>query len=476
MTILTTVLLYIFVALVVAFLFGLVVFVHELGHFLVARLLGFHATTFAIGFGPALWKRTIGGTEYRVNALPLGGYVALPQLDPSGMEHLQGEHGEGDTVTKEPLPDMPPWKRILVSLAGPFGNILLAVIAAWAIYLFAPPGSTGAFDTKIGYVDQDSDAWQAGLRPGQTILRVNDKPIKNWNDFILETHLTVNPGGVPVTIADPGSTNRTLTVATTQMDNLHLVAGVAPQDTSFIGGVETNSPAALAGLLPGDQLLTLNGEPIHSSVAFSKNIIDNGDTPVILTILRGRDPVTVSLSPAYDETLQRHRIGIIFRPDVRPQGWMQYHDPWQQLSYDAGLVFRTLRPLVAPKAPGETGRVAKSIGGPLALLYMLWHSVLAGVWSCLGLVRMICINLAIINLLPLPVLDGGHIVFALWEMITRKKVHPRVLTILVNVFAVLLIGLMLLLTGRDSWSFFLKKLFTPKSIPAPVEQLQENDE
>jgi regulator of sigma E protease len=262
--------------LLVVLLVGLVIFVHELGHFLAARRLGLVVDVFSLGFGPALWKRKIGGIEYRISSIPLGGYVAIPQLDPAGMETVQGEHkpegGKRDQEQEPPreLPPAPPWKRILVAIAGPLGNVVLAVVLAWVIYL-TPHAVTGGASTVIGAVETNSPAWHAGLRAEQVIARVNGNRVATWYDFMIECHLIGDPAqGVTLTVNDGGAVCD-LHVPLTKLDdssvNLSVVAGLIPKSRCLVSEVFSNSVAEAGGLKAGDTLQTINGMPIpgHSS-------------------------------------------------------------------------------------------------------------------------------------------------------------------------------------------------------------------
>lgn len=447
-----TVFMGIWAGVVVVLLFSLAIFVHELGHYLAARRLGLVIDTFAIGFGPALWKRKIGGTVYKICLIPFGGYVALPQLDPAGMEVVQGDNATDKSADqKRDIPDIAPWKRVVVSISGPVGNLLLAVALAWIIWA-APGAVTGGADTIVGTVDDSSPAWFAGIRPGQTILRVNDTRVRTWFDFIVECHLSGDPSnGVRVAVLD-GSSERTITLFPTNMvEDLRFVAGLSPKSQCYVENVRSNSVAAAAGVLPGDSIRALNGRPVVSMTQFVDGVNNNGEKPMRLTLLRNRAAMEIELTPRFEPEANRVRIGVELRDAIRDVPvWMQYSSPSRQLRADGAAVFRILRAFFLPHTKGETKRAAQSVGGPVLIMVSLWNAVRESFLSSLGFLRMICVNLAIINLLPFPVLDGGHVVFAFWEMVTRRKPHPRVVSTLVNAFAVLLISLMLLLVYRDA--------------------------
>ncbi len=441
----------IWIGFLVALLFSLAIFIHEFGHFLAARWLGLTVETFSIGFGPALWKRRMGGVLYKVCIIPFGGYVALPQLDPAGMEKVQGKDSVEADATRE-LPPAAPWRRIIVSIAGPFGNIVMAVVIAWVIYL-APHASTGGAGTVIGTVEEDAPAWQAGLRPGQTIERVNGQRVESWFDFMVECHLSGDPArGVKLTVHDDrGVRDLQVPLATNLIKDLHVVAGVAPKSLCTIAGVISNSVAAAAGVQPGDALRSVNSVPVVSPGQFVDYMTLSGTNAVSLVLVRQGQPVTLHLTPRFDPEHGRPMLGVqLGSPYDNVPVWMQYRNPWRQISTDGAAVFRLLRALIFPQHTGEAKRAAQSVGGPLFIIVMLWQVLQTSLLSSLGFLRLISVNLAIINLLPIPVLDGGHVIFALWEMITRRPIHPRVVSALVNGFAVLLIGLMLLLVGRDS--------------------------
>jgi len=442
-----TVLQGVWAAIIVALLFGLAIFIHEFGHFLAAKLLGFRVDAFAIGFGPALWKRRAGGTDYRINVVPFGGYVALPQLDPAGMESIQGGEGAADPK----LCAVAPWKRIIVSIAGPAGNVLLAVALAWVIW-FAPGAVTGVISTEIGEVEANTPAWAAGLRAGDVVERVAGQRVTTWSDFMVECHLSGDmERGVVLSVRSAADgAARSVTVPVTNLTReIRGIEGIYWYGKCQINQVLDGTPAQAVGMLAGDVIERFDGETVRNSQDFVERMRVAGARPVVLDILRAGKALTLTVTPVWIEAEGVSQVGVSVQNAADAAMWMQYRAPWRQVRSDAMQVFRVLKALVAPKVRGERARVAGAIGGPVIIMAQMWRIVQESLLSSMGFLRMICINLAIINLLPLPVLDGGHIVFAMWEVITRRKPHPRVISVLVTGFAFLLIGLMVLLVFKD---------------------------
>ncbi len=434
----------------VALLFSLAIFIHEFGHFLAARWLGLQVDAFAIGFGPALWKRTVKGVEYKIGCIPFGGYVALPQLDPSGMEKVQGEQHGKEKEEERHLPDIAAWKRIVVAFSGPLGNVVLAVVLAYVIFL-SPGAKTGVVNTRVGAVGENSTAWASGVRPGDRIVSVNGKGVDTWNDLLVEFQLAGESGEATFGIKS-GTAVRdvVLSFETNNVFGIRLLADVYPEAACVVSVVRPDSPAERCGLLANDVIQAFGAVPVLGSSHFSQLVKKHGGSPVPLTVKRGGALLTLTATPAYSEAAGRFLIGIEPRDDKEHiKAWMMYRSPWQQLKWDAMSVKRVLQALILPESKGERSAVAKNIGGPAMIVIGLYHTVRGDMLDALGFLRMICVNLAILNLLPLPVLDGGHILFALFEIITRRKPHPKVVSVLVNACAVLLIGLMVLLFYRD---------------------------
>ena len=460
----------IYIIFMMLFLFGITIFVHEWGHFIVAKKCGLVIETFSIGMGPALWQKEIDGIVYKIGAFPIGGYVSLPQLDPAGMEKIQGEN-ETDRNT---MPDISPWKKIAVAVAGPFCNIGFALLLA-TIVMFSPnDGLVEENGVFIAQVEADSAAYAAGLRSGDEIKAVNGNTVLSWYQTRVECLLG---GGdtqeVELSIYNATGGERLITVPVNHPDKSEdLINGVYQASPCQVLQVIAGSPAEKAGLSPDDTLIRFGDTMIQGTSHFIELIQANPDTETSLVVERAGETLTVMVTPEYNKTNDKVMIGIQFGGALSLP-WTLSGNPIQQINSDASSIFRLLKALTTP---GESKQAASGLGGPVAIFTMIWISLKMSLLTAIGLIRFININLAVLNLLPLPVLDGGHICFALWEGITRRKVHPKVVASLVNVFAILLISAMLFLSWRDvdrNWnvSRFFKK--APATAPSVEPQLDD---
>lgn len=453
----------IYIVLVVIILFGMSIFVHEFGHYIAARWLGLVVETFSIGFGPALWKRKVNGITYKIGWIPVGGYVALPQLDPSGMRTIQGTseadiaEGPGKTqadsnppAEEKRLPLLPavaPWKKIIVSMAGGAGNVLFAVILAWIVYLGGHRTAGNENNTQIGDVDPGSPAFAQGLRPGDTVLKVNNTKVKTWQEMMqlcaLSDQVTLR-----VSSADH-QVERDITIPTTNdaTFGISIVAGIEQGTVCRVKAVLDGSSAASAGIKSGDIIRSFDGHKIATGSQLIQLVQESENREVAMTVLRHDLQVDLKVTPKRDEGTGTVRIGILFDQQSSPMMMETLRmTPREQLVYDATAIVRILKALVTPK---QAKKAAQGMGGFVSIFAAFWLYAQAGILLALGFTRFLNINLAILNLLPIPVLDGGHIVFSLWEWITRRPVHEKVVGWLINFFAALLIGVMILLTWQD---------------------------
>jgi regulator of sigma E protease len=452
----------IYIIAMMLFLFGITIFVHEWGHFIVARKCGLVIESFSIGMGPALWKKEKDGIVYKIGAFPIGGYVSLPQLDPEGMEKVQGDN-ETDRKT---LPDISPWKKIAVAAAGPLCNIVFAFLLA-AIVATANEPETVAL---IGTVKEGSIAAEKGLKPADQVIAVNGNPVKTWYDAQVETLLGGGEDHVITITVLSGSKTRDIEIQANNPEaGDYLIDGITEAVPCLLGRVTPGSPAEAAGVQPEDMVKVFGGTPVIDWNHFTELVQNYPDQEVSMIVLRGEQRVELKVTPQYNEELERSLIGVQ-HGGSGSMPWTLSGSPLEQIKTDASSIFRLLKALTTK---GEAKKAAGGLGGPVAIFTMIWFALKMGIINALGLIRFININLAVLNLLPLPVLDGGHICFSLWEGITRRKVHPKVVGTLVNVFAILLISAMLFLSWRDvdrNWNISRFFDFFRK---APAEQVEE---
>ncbi|MEE9369006.1 MAG: RIP metalloprotease RseP [Pontiella sp.] len=452
------------------FLFGITIFVHEWGHFYVAKKCGLKIEAFSIGMGPALWKKEVDGIVYKIGAIPMGGYVSLPQLDPIGMEKVQGDNNE---TNRNELPDISPWKKIAVAVAGPLCNIIFALFLALIVMLSPSDKMAEEDGVFIAKVEEDSKAYAAGLRAGDEIAAVNGNPIKSWYDMQVECLLgSGDESQVELTVKHLDLGERMITVSVNHPDkSADLIDGAFQASPCQVLEVVPGSAAENAGLLANDVLISIDNTMIQGSAHFIEMVQANPDTEVPLVVERDDQILKLNVTPKYSEENDMVMIGIQFGGALSLP-WTLAGNPVEQIKSDASSIFRLLKALTTPS---ESKQAASGLGGPVAIFTMIWISLKMSLVMTIGLIRFININLAVLNLLPLPVLDGGHICFALWEGITRRKVHPHVVATLVNAFAILLISAMLFLSWRDvdrNWNIsrFFKKAPAEQVDPSPAPE------
>jgi len=433
---------------------NLLIFVHELGHFLAARWRGMKVDRFAIWFGKPIWKQKINGVEYALGWIPAGGYVALPQM--ATMEVIEGK---GDSEG-EPLPPVSALDKIIVAFAGPLFSFLLAVAFAFVVWGVGKPEQASGNSTVIGWADPDGPAWKAGLRPGDRITEIDGQRVSQFGpstDSVMWRIITSEGEKIQVRYARDGKED-TVEIAPYKAPNkwyerksLRKIL-IGPSQPAIVGEVATNSPAALAGLRPNDEVVAVNGEKIFSPAAvmhLEESLATGPIEPVKLTVRRGDEQFERTLLP--EKPIQPQDAD----PSLGIMAWivnsdevLVYPRPLRQIRESAGQIFATIGAVFSSKS--DVG--IQQLGGAVMIIRVyknffesengwrrvLWFSVLLNV------------NLALLNLLPFPVLDGGHITLAIVEAIRRRPVSARLLNYLQSACAVVLIGFMLFIAFFDT--------------------------
>jgi regulator of sigma E protease len=423
-----TILNIIYVVAAVLLAFGASIFLHELGHFWAARKLGMKVEEFAVGFGPKIysWKRD--GIEYSLRWIPAGGFVKLPQMITS--EALEGK-------SDEPIPPAPPLHKILVAFAGPFMNVAFAFAIATVIYFIGLPVAVNP--PIIGHVDPDSAEAKFGIQEGDQIISVNGQKIKSWQDIMLAT-IVARTSVLPVVI-DHNGEQHTYQLQTTTDNAFDLkMLNLDPREHPVVGGVESGMPAAAAGLLPGDKILSVNKIPVPGRNEMIDLISKSAGKPCDIVYERKGEKKSVVVTPTFDAATKRARIGIMFSEGVYE---VQHPTPWAQVKDVCVKMIDTFSALIHSK---QTGVGAKDLAGPVGILAMLASEVNSDYRLALSFLVLLNINLAFINLLPIPVLDGGHILMAIIEKIRRRPLSLKFVEVVTTGFAVLLISFMLYVT------------------------------
>ena len=426
---------YIYVIAAVLVLFGAAIFFHELGHYWVALKLGLKVEEFAIGMGPKIfsWKR--GGIVYSVRWIPAGGFVKLPQMITS--EALEGKADEA-------VPPAAPWKKILVAVAGPLMNVLLAFAIASFIYLVGLPVAVNP--PIVGYVKPGSEEAKLGIQPGDTIVSVNGERIKSWDDINVIT-ATARTSVLPVVIERDGvKKDYTLTASVNPVIGLKLL-NLDPRDHPEVMDIQSGSPAQAAGFKVHDVVLSLAGVPVASVEQMIGLIHKRNGQPTAVTVRRGTNDVALTVTPT-GEPGGDGRIGAVLTSSTTQVYVVQKPGPtpMEQVSDVLDKTVRTISALIHSK---QTGVGPKDLMGPVGILSLLGAWVKTDYRLALSFLVLLNINLAIINLLPIPVLDGGHILMSIIEKIRRRPLSQKLVEYVTTGFALLLISFMLYVTYGD---------------------------
>lgn len=436
---------------------GILVFVHEFGHFAAAKLCGMRADIFAIGFGKRLLgfnKKSgfsfgdlpkdfdgEGYTDYRLCLLPLGGYVKI-----AGMVD---ESFDTKFLDEEPKPyefrAKPVWMKVIVISAGVFMNLMLAWAVFWGANYFQ--GKQITKTTTIGYVVPKSAADSAGFKSGDKILAINGKVLDNWEDVRAQIFIhtlgenlkvKINRDGQPLTINVP----RKL-VPEKEEDKLFLIqSGVRP----MIGEVIKKTPAEKAGLKPGDIMIELKGNPLFSREQAVELFNNYKEQPLPLTIKRGDKDVQLSITPGKDGKIGA-MIGPVFTGPVEYKTYGFFTSigmGLQDIEKMTNLTFS----MIGKVFKGEIA-FGKAFGGPIKIAQVATSSADRGIASFLYFLALLSLSLAIINIMPFPVLDGGHLIIILIEGAIKKEIPIKVKMAIQNTGFVILLLLMAFIIYND---------------------------
>lgn len=419
-----------------AFLFviGVLVFVHELGHFMAARRIGVRVLTFSLGFGPKLLKFTRGDTEYCVSAIPLGGYVKMAGENPD--DQRTGNEDEFLSKTK--------WERFQVLIMGPAMNVILAIVVmTFVLYQGAEVPSYETQQPVVGTVVEGSAAERVGIQVGDRIVRVADRAVETWEDVFLAVMPRADKE-IEVVVRNAAG-ERTLKVTPDSQTSFEMGdLGVGPTMRPQIRAVTSGEPADLAGIQVGDVVEELEGDVLSSDELVERINAHPGES-LRLTVRRGERRQDILVTPALKGDIGL--IGVSLSPyEVRTiePGFVEAFQLSLERNYEwSGLIFRTLIGLFT----AETS--PKQLVGPVGIAQLSGGAAEMGLVALLSLMSMISLNLGILNLLPIPVLDGGHIAIMALEGVSRRDFSLRVKERLLLVGFVALMMLMVTVIYND---------------------------
>jgi regulator of sigma E protease len=419
---------------------GILVLVHELGHFLAAKFFGMRVDRFSIGFPPRAFGKKIGDTDYCVSWIPIGGYVKI-----AGMVD---ESFDTEFINEEPKPwefrAKPIWQRMIVICAGVIMNILLAIVIFWGIIVIQ--GKSVKPVTEVGYVIAESPAAKAGFQMGDIIVNVNGEPTAHWEEVENLIYSDALSGNLTVNIKRGGESTslkigRPLTSEILESGLGFYPLGIVP----LVGSVETGKPADQAGLKPGDVILEMNSQPI-SYYGLPGIVKQYAGKEVTIKWKRGGEIKEARLTPTIDG-----KIGV---------GFSQiYNGPYENVRYSLfaalpeGIKDAWNVSWMSVKGIYQifVGRVSlsKSVAGPIMIAKMATRSAEVGIINFLGFMALLSLSLAIINLFPFPALDGGHAMFLVYEGIFRREIPAKVKIALQQAGFILLLVFMAFVLYND---------------------------
>ncbi len=411
-------------ALAFIFALGIIIFVHESGHYLAAKGFGMRVLTFSLGFGKRLWGFQRGETEYRLAALPLGGYVKLSGEEP----------GEGGDDPRD-FPNRPRWQRIVVYLAGPAMNAVLAVLLVAVLFMVGiEVPALQNIPTEVGTVEPGSAGAAAGILPGDDVVAVNGKSVERWQEVAFAVMTSV---GREVTLELERDGRRlTVRVVPQKLPEVDLGdAGIYPRVLPRIARVVPGSPAESAGLQLGDEVRGVDGRRLANPAEFVEYIEGKRGVEVRVEVLRAGAPLTLAVVPADQDGKGKIGVGLSIA---------QRYGPWRALvesvRFNGEIARQSL--VVVGKIFTREVKARSALAGPIEIAAQSGAAARSGLKNLVYLIAVISVSIGLLNLFPVPLLDGGQILLLLVESVIRRDL-PLALKERINQVGLVLIVLLM---------------------------------
>ncbi len=420
------------IALYGALVLGVLVFVHELGHFLVAKWLGVRVLSFSIGMGPRLFGFQKGGTDYRLSVLPLGGFVRMAGDTPESPER-QGEPSE--------FLEKPWWARALITAAGPIANLIFAFLINVAVYSIGV--ETPDYPAVVGRVKPNSIVERVGVQEWDRLVTLDGRPAGTMRQLGAAIERIVGARGadsVPLTVSREG---RDVALTVPRVEAAHLARELDWNTGTVVGRVYVGLPAYQAGLREGDEILSVDGERVENWSQLSSRIRRSPSTPLNLSLRRGSQTFEVMVTTTPDSVIGISlpaTVTVRERFPIVEATWLGV----RQTLYATGQIYAGLWSFATNPV-----RLSSSVAGPIAIAQVARDQARSGLDQLLSFASFISVALMAMNLLPIPILDGGHILFAILEGARRKPLSLKTQMLFQRVGLAVLGGLVIFSFAND---------------------------
>lgn len=418
---------------------GIMILVHEWGHFVVARAFGVRVDIFSIGFGPRIWGRKRGDTDYRISALPLGGYVKMAGDNPS----------EDRTEDPAEFLNKPRWQRAIIALAGPAMNILMAAFILWSLFVLVGEGVPKYYDTpaEIAAVPVKSSAQRAGIQTGDRIVDVNGVRVATWGQALERMSALLPKDDLSVTL-ERGGAPYTVEVKSKTPFELGDALGY-PRDPSIVNELSRGMPGEAAGMKAGDEIVAINGTPMVSWIQCVQAIRGSRGEEILFDLKRGEQMLQITVKPVLGRSEAggpAWQIGFRNRPNLvyhRLAPLPAVKEAFERTRDTAALIITVVAQLF-------TGKVAlREMSGVIGISHEAGQAAKRGPVDLVLLMASISLNLGILNLLPIPILDGGHLLMLSVEGILRRDLSLAVKERFVQVGMVFLLVVFAIVMYND---------------------------